>query len=231
LRLSASDVAARLGPSIVLAQIGDLSPVVNDIQVTDPAFPTDPASGSLIVATGYRAGTDEFARLAKTAHAAGASGIVLKDDSRTAERPHGPGLIVVDRDADWSRVLALLRVAIMPQDVDAHPQDSLFGLADAIASLCGGPIVIHDPAWQLLAYSGGPPMDSVRNETILGRRAPEAALAGLREKGVLAALERGDVVQVKDDDIEGLSHRFAVAARWDRGTRNDLAATRGRDGR
>ncbi len=83
------------------------------------------------------------------------------------------GLLMVDPAADWSHVTSLARTALSTGSaLGSVADDSLFSLADALAALCGGPVVVHDAAWQLLAYSGGEAADPARAQTLLGRRAP-----------------------------------------------------------
>lgn len=122
-------------------------------------------------------------------------------------------VLMVEPTADWAHLVALLRTLTSVGGGALGQEDSLFGLADAIASLCGGSVVLHDPAWQLLAYSGGRPMDEVRSETILGRRAPAQALDQLRAAGILDQLQRGEVAAIPDGRIAGMRRRYAVAAR------------------
>lgn len=210
--LTVADVTDRLGPTVVLAESGGLDAPVTDICVVDPAFPAEPAANALLVAVGFEAASEAFSHLIDAVRDAGAAGVVVKAEGLGGASHTGPAVVAVDPGADWGQLLALLRAAVVSQDADAHPEDSLFGLADAIAALCGGSVVIHDPAWQMLAYSGGQRMDAMRSETILGRRAPASALAGLRAAGVLDAIHRGEVVEIDDGEVPGLAHRFAVAA-------------------
>jgi hypothetical protein len=56
-------------------------------------------------------------------------------------------------------------------------------------------------------------MDEVRNETILGRRAPAQTLERLREFGLLDRLMKGEIIEVPDGQVDGMRRRYAVAAR------------------
>ncbi len=204
-------VVERLGPALVRGAAGRLDRPVRDVLVTDPTYPAPITRDSLVVAVGFRLDSREFGRVCEDAAEAEAAGVVVKG----AAAPGGDDLavVVLDPDVDWAQTISLLRAATsMPSD-EVHPEDTLFGLADALASLCGGPVVLHDAAWQLIAYSTGQRMDPVRNETILGRRAPVAALTEFRRLGYLDALKRGEVVDIPDDVVPGLTRRMAVAAR------------------
>ncbi|MGH4001459.1 MAG: PucR family transcriptional regulator [Pseudonocardiaceae bacterium] len=211
--LTVAEVSDRLGPAVVLAQVGHLGVSVTHTLVTDPEYPIASDEGALVVATGYRADTPAFHELIASARDAGAAGIVVKGLPPTRTGTDELAILGVDPRSDWAQLIALIRAATEYSGVSDHPEDSLFGLADAIASLCGGPVIVHDPGWQLLAYSGGDPQDQVRHESILGRRAPAAQLAGLREAGILDRLTRGEVVRIQDGQITGMSRRYAVAVR------------------
>lgn len=211
--LTVAEVADRLGPALVVARCGRLAAAVADVVVTDPAFPVVPPRGALVVAPGYRLGDPATDELLAAAGAAGAAGVVVKGTTVADQAEDTVGLLIAEPSADWAHLVALLRTVTTVAAGPLNPEDSLFGLADAIASLCGGPVVLHDPAWQLLAYSGGRLIDEVRSETILGRRAPSQALERLREAGLLDRLMRGEIVEIPTGQIEGMSHRFAVAAK------------------
>jgi hypothetical protein len=211
--LTVSEVADRLGPALVIARGGRLAAAVADVVVTDPAFPVAPPRGALVVAPGYRMGDAATAELLDAAGAAGAAGVVVKGAAATEQPEDAVALLVAEPSADWAHLVALLRTVTTVAAGPLNPEDSLFGLADAIASLCGGPVVLHDPAWQLLAYSGGRLIDEVRSETILGRRAPAQALEQLRAAGLLDRLMRGEIVDIPGGQVEGMTHRFAVAAK------------------
>lgn len=211
--LTVVDVADRLGPALVLARSGRSGVAVADVVVTDPAYPVAPPRGALVVAPGYRIGDAATDDLLDSAAGAGAAGVVLKGTGIGERSEDSLAVLLIEPTADWAHLVALLRTLTSVGAGPPNPEDSLFGLADAIASLCGGPVVLHDPAWQLLAYSGGRPMDEVRSETILGRRAPSQALDQLRTAGILDRLQRGDVVAIADGEISGMRRRYAVAVR------------------
>ena len=211
--LTVAEASDRLGSAVVLARAGHLDATVTNTLVTDPEYPVAPNVGALSVATGYRSDTEAFGDLVASARGAGAAGIVVKGLPPAGTGADELAVLGVDPRSDWAQLIALIRAATDYSGVSDHPEDSLFGLADAIASLCGGPVVVHDPGWQLLAYSGGDPQDQVRHESILGRRAPASQLAGLREAGIIDRLNRGDVVGLQDDQIAGMSRRYAVAVR------------------
>lgn len=202
-----------LGSALVTGAVGDLSVGFDRVEATDPTFPVQPTAGALLVAPGFRVTDERFEQLMFEAAAAQVAGVVVKAEAAPTAHPSDTAIICIDPSADWAQLLSLLRTAGGLDAESVHPEDSLFGLAEALSSLCGGPVVLHDPAWQLIAYSGDQLLDPVRRDTILGRRAPANALDGLRRIGVLAKLDRGEVVEVGDEEVPGLSRRMAVAVR------------------
>lgn len=202
-----------LGPALVTGAVGDVSAEFMQVDVTDPAFPARPGRSVLLVAPGYRVDDSPFGELLSEATAAGVAGVVVKAEKAPEHDGRSVAVVCIDPEADWGQLIILLRTAAGFDVATSHPEESLFGLADALASLCGGPVVLHDPAWQLIAYSGGQILDPVRRDTILGRRAPAEALDGLRRLGALGKLERGEIVEVGEQDVPGLGRRMAVPVR------------------
>ncbi|WP_456695647.1 PucR family transcriptional regulator [Aeromicrobium sp. P5_D10] len=208
-----AEIVDRIGPTIVVGTSGLLGAEVHDILVTDPAFPLTPRENALVVAPGFEWGSAPCEELLATAAAANVAAVVLKGRSLPPPEQSSVPVLIVEPAVDWSLVVALLRTAATAIGPLPDGEESLFGLADAIASLCGGPVVLLDPAWRLIAYSGGQPHDEVRSQTILARRAPADALEGLRRTGAMEALTRGEIVRLADEEVTGLGQRYAVAAR------------------
>jgi hypothetical protein len=212
-RCTVSEVVDRVGPTVVGGAVGPTDAEVGDILVTDPAFPVPPRAGAMVVAPGFAWGTPACQGLVAAAADAGAAAVVLKGRSLPPADEAPVPVVVIDPEVDWSLVVSLLRTAATAVGASHDGEESLFGLADAIASLCGGPVVLLDPAWRLIAYSGGQPHDEVRSQTILARRAPAGALEGLRRTGAVEALRRGEIVRLAEEEVTGLGQRYAVAAR------------------
>lgn len=205
-----AQLAARLGANLLVSSRGELDAALSAVVVTDPVSSTTIPPGALIIAVGHP--LEHAAQLQAQALAAGAGGVVIKGSNEPAVTDSGPAVLVIDPVADWGHVISLARVAVSTMaTLDAPTDDSLFSLADALASLCGGSVVIHDSGWHLLAHSGGEVLDVVRSETLLGRRAPAETLERLREQGYLDRLIHGELIHVLDGEVEGLSERYAAA--------------------
>lgn len=207
---SVAQLAGELGSTLLVSARGDLAAELGSVVVIDPVNPVPFASGALVVAVGHP--LSACRELQREAAAAGAGAVLVKGSAEPHVDDAGPAVLVVDPAADWGHVISLARLAVnaLPALHEAA-DNSLFSLADALASLCGGSVVIHDAGWQLLAHSGGELSDQVRSETLLDRRAPAHALRLLREYGVVDRLMHGELVHLVDQEIPGMSERYAAA--------------------
>ncbi len=87
-----------------------------------------------------------------------------------------------------------------------------FDIADRVAAVVGGPVIVEDPSFRVLGYSAFVgPMDRGRAEAILGRRMPTAWLEHLTATGSLATLRTtSEVVDLRDGPWE--AHRRLITA-------------------
>jgi hypothetical protein len=207
---SVGRLAGELGPTLLVSARGDLTAEVTSVVVSDPVNAVAAGPGALVVAIGHPLSASP--ELQKEALSSGAVAVVVKGSAEPQVDDEGPAVLVIDPAADWGHVISLARLAVgaMPS-FDEPTDDSLFALADALASLCGGSVVVHDAGWQLLAHSGGEVSDQIRSETLVDRRAPAATLQLLRDRGVVDRLMHGELVHLADDEIPGLPERYAGA--------------------
>jgi hypothetical protein len=206
-----SRVLEDLGPTLVVGARGELDRLVRTVVVTDPAHPTALPDQSLVVGVGLDA--DGCGELLRSAREARASAVLVKGHAVPEVAADGPAVVVVDPAADWGHVIALTRMSLNAVPTLGEGEaDTMFHVAEAVAGLCGGSVVIHDAAWQMIAYAGGDDEpDPIRTATLLGRRAPQEPVARLREAGVVDRLLKGEIVHVAADEIEGLGERYAAA--------------------
>jgi DNA-binding PucR family transcriptional regulator len=118
----------------------------------------------------------------------------------------------------WSQLHTLLRSARLAEGSDGGdaPMGDLFALANAIASMVGGPTTIEDLHSTVLAYSSlDEPIDEPRRQTILGRRVPDEWIARLQDDGVFRRLyTSADPITIDyRDEIPGYANRLAIAVR------------------
>ncbi|WP_432937410.1 PucR family transcriptional regulator [Kribbella sp. CA-253562] len=103
--------------------------------------------------------------------------------------PHPRSIDAPDvAEEPWSQ----LRDGVVAGDV----AEDLFDVVDSIARLIGGPVVVEDVDFRVLAYSAieGQPNDEPRRSAILNRRTPDRWLRWMEESGVRHQLLHGDGV-------------------------------------
>lgn len=94
---------------------------------------------------------------------------------------------------------------------ESLPKD-LFELCNQVAWGTGGPVLVHDAQWGVLAYSSLPQeMDEARRNVILRREIPESHRRALDEMAVDARFEAGDDF-VDIPAVPGMQARRIVAA-------------------
>ncbi|PPK95256.1 DNA-binding PucR family transcriptional regulator [Kineococcus xinjiangensis] len=87
-------------------------------------------------------------------------------------------------------------------------------LVDAVADLTGAPVTLEDRAFHLVAASGHPgPIDAVRQDTVLHRRATAAVRARFESYGIARSPAP---VRIPADPAQGLLARWCVPVRWQR---------------
>jgi len=152
----------------------------------------------------------------------GAVGVVVKGDASPlvdTARDAGIALLVVPREMAWSQLHTFLRTARLAEGERGEdaPVGDLFALANAIASMVGGPTTIEDLHSTVLAYSSlDEPIDEPRRQTILGRRVPDEWIRKLQEDGVFRRLYTStDPIRIDryHDEIDGYADRLAIAVR------------------
>jgi hypothetical protein len=129
----------------------------------------------------------------------------------------GVAVLTIMPGVAWGDLFELLRASVAaergadPAGLGRAGLGDLFALADATASLAGGPVTIEDPQSRVLAFSGGQGIDQGRMATILDRRVPEHWMRQLRQRGILdRLLTSEDVLRVS---LEGTEPRRAIAIR------------------
>ncbi len=189
---------------------GGVDPVVTGLSLQDPA--ELPAPGHLAALTGP---VDE-ALLARYAEA-GCPAVLLRSPADEAERAAvvrrcgdlGLGLAWLEVGEPWWPALRALEAAFG----HGTPPDDLFALADRIAAGAGGPVIIEDASFRVLAYSAFVgEMDRGRAEAILGRRIPDAWLDHLAGTGSLDRLRSGSAVVDLADGPWRARRRLITAA-------------------
>lgn len=220
--MSLESVVADLGVGVVTIAA---APKGLDVDVLGVAIhdPLDPIvdEGDLVLGVGVDPSAPSAADTIASLGRAGAVALVVKGDPSPAldiARDIGLALLVVPSEMAWSQLHTLLRTALVaggPGDEDA-PVGDLFALANAIASMVGGPATIEDLHSTVLAYSSlDEPIDEPRRQTILGRRVPEAWVRKLQDDGVFRRLYTStEPIRIDyRDEIPDYANRLAIAVR------------------
>jgi DNA-binding PucR family transcriptional regulator len=194
-------------PSNALQALLDRLPDGRSVGLAEPGTAPDPDEIVLAVGTGGQS----VPQLLQAAAAARAAAVVL--DEQALKQLTSPVVVpVVGRppEVSWRSLHAALSARLgQPQLL---VRDELADLAQTIAVLTGGLVIIEDTASGVLAYSrSSDEVDELRRRSILGRSGPPEYLALLRQWGVydrLAAAE--DVVEIAEHPASGVRRRLAV---------------------
>jgi hypothetical protein len=124
-------------------------------------------------------------------------------------------LYLIPAGTSWTDVYAALSANAAGREDSVElrrPSDDLSALADTIARLTGGLVIIEDSDDRLLAYSRSTEdVDELRRLSILGRSGPPRYLALLQQWGVYEQLSKPDtVVTIDADRATGIQARIAV---------------------
>lgn len=146
-------------------------PDLNEVLLDDGVTALGP--GQIVL--GIRPGAEQD--LLHRAAAAGCPAVVVGTDAATEDVEAPEGVVVLESDVAWTQLFVLLRTMLLASHDEASDDtgpSSVHGLADAVAVMVGGSVVLYDRAHRVIAYSvQGHPIDKVRRDAILGRRTPD----------------------------------------------------------
>lgn len=224
--IAVSDLTDALGGGLLTVVVDPRSAEVDDVTIAEPGHDATSRPGDLVLGVGVQdaaQAVDLVLRCAET----GAPGIVLRRSlarrRRVREAAAGAGmaLVALAEQASWAHVVWLLRgavdrtVGVDSRTLELPVHDDLFVLADAAATLVGGPVTIEDSRSRVIAYSARQDMtDAARVSTIVGRRVPEALLSAYRSRGVFRRLATSDVPFLVPPSDDGVTMaRYVVPVR------------------
>lgn len=198
--MSVTDLCVALGGGLVSVLVDPVRAEVDDVVIAEAGMSPLARPGDLVLGVGLRE-SGEAAEVVRQCARSGASAIALRRSVARRRRVQetavasGVAVLAVGEETSWAHLVWLLRGAIDRSAsadaafADPAVHDDLFVLADAIASLVGGPVTIEDARSRVLAYSARQDVtDEARVSTIIGRRVPEALLAAYRSEGVFRRL-------------------------------------------
>jgi len=203
---------------VALAPAG-LDVPVTGLAIVDPDDDPNAHSGQLVLVIGAR-GRDA-ARTVRSVGRGGAVAVAVKtegavDELRAAALQVGVALLTVRPEVRWERLESLARSVLDGGgDIGDDGPGDLFSLAQTIALLTRGIVVVEDTASRVLAYSrsdsDAAQVDELRRLSILGWQGPADYLRLLREWGVFDRLRTGeDVVRIDERAELGIRARLAV---------------------
>ena len=200
--VTTAELVRRLGLDPVSVVVAGEDRRVARFQLVEPGAATTVAPGDLVIAVGVRSVDDALGLLDGST---GAAGLVLRSpwarDEQVRERCDRAGLTLVEvaEDTAWSVVVERLRAALEDggDNGTAYRLDlvyaDLFGIADKVSAVIGGPVTIEDATSRVLAYSTGQESaDAQRMSTIIGRQVPAEVRRQFRSLGVFRHLARSD---------------------------------------
>ncbi|WP_242639846.1 CdaR family transcriptional regulator [Mycolicibacterium sp. S2-37] len=134
------------------------------------------------------------------------------------------GVCVLERKADvlWLTLSDLIRELIHEADTDEIREsgvalEDLAGVAESLAEMLGGHVIIEDAKFRVLSYSSSTgQVDRGRDIAILGRRIPEDWLRHLESLGVIDTLLGTDEVVTVDDGPFEARRRLLCSIRAER---------------
>ena len=218
----------RLHPAVVdvLAAPGGMSTTIADPLILDTADLSPLPADCVVLAVGVEGSRARVALVQELADK-GAAAVVVKQEGPVDEQlvaaaeAAGIALLAAPSALSWGQLYSLMLTAStaappMASDAPEVPLGDLFALANAVAAMVGGATTIEDPQSRVLAYSNlDHPIDTARQETILGRAVPSVWIRRLHDAGVFRRLwQSDDVIRIADfvDETDYLP-RIAVAVR------------------
>jgi hypothetical protein len=209
----------------LLVAPGGLDVVIGEAVIFDADEGVVAHADDVILAVGVDPSRAAAAGLVEKAGIAGAAAVVFKPRGGDmaplveAARTAGIAVLAAPVDTAWGQLHALVRTATAAVGVaDAPggaPIGDLFGLANAVAAMLGGPVTIEDPRSTVLAYSNldDHEVDDARRATILGRRVPDEWIRRQEDDGVFRRLFREPgVIRIEYPEL-GIQPRIATAVR------------------
>jgi len=189
---------------------------VSRVVIDDPEHGAPLSPGCAVLGVGTRT-DDELVALVDRAAAAGAAMVFAKRSGGADPRAvTGPVPVVeVAADLGWEQLHVFVRTALLHLgEARLGGPRTLFDVANTIAVLVDGAVVIEDEHLRVVAYSSlDHPIDEARRATILGRQIPDRYVQQIREAGITTHLtSSAEPVRFDIDDV-GMLPRLAIALR------------------
>lgn len=219
--MNLDELVTTVGPGPVRSHIivNDGAAQVTDVVIYDSTWPLGP--GQLVLAVGITPSSAEARDLVRDAGHDGVAAVIFRDVPEPLPPELGTAgvsVLLADEHVAWAQLLALLRTLISsaqdetPSAEEPSLSGGVHGLADVIAVMVGGSVVLYDRAHRVVAYSAqDADIDSVRRDTILGKRTPEQWIRRFTtDRSAYRTYQNpGEVVRL--DNYPGLRTRLRIA--------------------
>jgi hypothetical protein len=218
--MNLDELVTRVGPGpLHVHVVADGSSEISDVVIYDAASPL--ARGQLVLAVGVDAPSSEMREVLRRAEHHGAAAVVVRGGAERLPADLGNlnvSVLLADRHVGWAQLHIMLRTLIYaihdetPSALEPLMYGSAHDLADAIAVMVSGSVVLYDRAHRVIAYSAqGHEIDSVRRDAILGKRTPEQWIRRFTiDRSAYQTYQNpGEVVRL--DNYPGLRTRLRIA--------------------
>jgi hypothetical protein len=198
------------------ADEGQLDTPVQGVVIDDRAFGAPVSPGCAVLGVGTST-DEELAALVDRAADGGAVAVFVKRPGGLHRSGPGRPVPVVEVAADlgWEQLHAFVRTALLRVG-EARPggPQTLFDVANAVAVLVDGAVVIEDEHLRVIAYSSlHHEIDDARRATILGRVIPDRYVGEMRHAGITTHLDSSADPVRFDLEGQGLLPRLVIALR------------------
>lgn len=216
----------RVGGARIIAAPRGADSEIRGPRVYDPLRPPVLEAHDVVLAVGVAADSDGARGLLSAAAGADVAAVVFQiDDYAPASliahaNAVGATVVGISAEMPWGHLYTLIRNAVAmavtsEKSLPGVALGDLSALANAIATVAGGPVTIEDRQSRVLAYSStGGTVDGARQQTILDRRVPAEWVKRHQETGIFAQLlSCGDPIEVPAEADLGYRRRLAIAVR------------------
>lgn len=228
-----SDLASLVDPHLIAVDAlpAGSSVRARDVSIYDPTEPVE--AGTIVLAVGVEIDSPQASELVRTAARRGSAAVVFRTDSPTSA--FGEADIAVFRaqpTSTWTQLMVLLRALVClntaVMDPSALVANSMDGLADVVAAMVGGSVVVYDRAHQVIGYALlGHEIDDVRRVSICGQRTPEEWVTRFTEDDSAYETFRCPGAVIRVDGYESLRTRLRIAVESDGEILGELSVAEG----
>ena len=229
-----SDLKSLIDPNLVVLDSlpPDASIQIRDVSIYDPAEPIE--TGTIVLAVGVDINGVHAHELVRVAAARGAAAVVFRTASPAVVfDEQNISVIRAKPTLTWTQIMALLRALVCLKttgvdDVAGLRFNTMDGLADVVAAMVGGSVVIYDRAHEVIGYALlSHPIDEARRESICGHRTPQQWMTRFTEDDSAYQTFRQPGTVIHVNGYAGLRTRLRIAVESDGVVLGELSVAEG----